>query len=69
VVYSLDTLSSDEIKQLHDFSATYKNVFMPLKALFPLSLINLPLPLTSRRGGSTFLYLSLKLYTIRDVLS
>jgi hypothetical protein len=58
VIHSIDTLSPDEFHQLRDVSSTYKMYTMLLKAPSPLSPNTLPLLLTSKRGGSTSLYLS-----------
>jgi hypothetical protein len=58
VIYSINTLSPDELTQLRDVSSTYKNVYDAAKGALPALAKHPPVTLTSKRGGSTSLYLS-----------
>jgi hypothetical protein len=50
VVYSLETLSTDELRQVRDVSATYKNVFNAAKGALPALANHPPVTLNFKEG-------------------
>jgi hypothetical protein len=50
VVYSVDTLSADELRQVRDISATYKNVFKAAKGALPALANHPPVTLHFKEG-------------------
>jgi hypothetical protein len=50
VVYSLETLSADELRQIRDVSATYKNVFNAAKGALPALANHPPVTLNFKEG-------------------